>query len=87
MGGCQGASIRLVRRIYASFCAMKGIFHFRYVRALAGRDVRVAGQGAALKGAADRRPGLLPRVPCAGFHAWAKNAGLHRQTVVFPQQD
>ncbi len=66
---------------------MKGIFHSRYVRALAGRDVRVAGQGAALKGAADRRPGLLPRVPCAGFHAWAKNAGLHRQTVVFPQQD
>ena len=66
---------------------MKGIFHFRYVRALAGRDVRVAGQGAALKGAADRRPGLLPRVPCAGFNAWAKNAGLHRQTVVFPQQD
>ena len=46
MGGCQGASIRLARRIYASFCAMKGIFHFRYVRALAGRDVRVAGRGA-----------------------------------------
>ena len=86
MGGCQGASIRLVRRIYASFCAMKGIFHFRYVRALAGRDVRVAGQ-AALKGAADRRSGLLTRVPCTGFHAWAKNAGSHRHTVVFPQQD
>ena len=68
MGGCQGVSIRLVRRIYASFCAMKGIFHFQYVRALAGRDVRVAGQGA-LKGVADRRYGLLPRVPCAGFHA------------------
>ena len=44
---------------------MKGIFHFRYVRALAGMDVRVAGQGAALKGAADRRSGLLPRVRLA----------------------
>ena len=48
--------------------------------------VRVAGRGA-LKGAANRRSGLLPRAPCAGFHAWAKNAGSHRPTVVFPQQD
>ena len=83
MGGCQGVSIRLVRRIYASFCAMQGIFHSRYVRALAGRDVRVAGQ-AALKGAADRRSGLLPRGPCARFHPQTANAELDRQTVAFP---
>ena len=74
MGGCQGASIRLVRRIYASICATKGIFHFRYVPAFAGRDVRVAGHGA-LKGVAERRYGLLPRVPCAGFHARAGMPG------------
>ena len=69
---------------------MKGIFLFRYVRALAGRDVCAAGQGA-MKGkgectalAADRRSGLLPRGPCARFHPQTANAELDRQTVAFP---
>ena len=65
---------------------MKGILHFRYrVHWLTGMCAWL--DEALLKGAANPRSGLLPRVPCAGFHAWARNAGLHRQTVVFPQQD